>query len=358
MAALAVPSLTFLGMLLGAEGLVRLTLRPIESLDVFITASEPRARLTDRRNVRIYEGDPLLFWRLRPHLDDALWDLNLVRTNGQHLRYDRPVGPKPPGTYRIVCVGDSVTFGYRVPLVFPQRPEEYQPLWRSYPVLLEQALQAANPGRRLEVIPLAVPGYSSYQGLAWFRRDIGWLQPDLVTACFGWNDICRRAVSDRDAMRTDRLSVLARDLTARSQALLRLRRRLDSLRARPAAVPPGQGALRVSREEYVANLLALAELAQSQGARVALLGPVYRDRVSYPAEADDIGAHRAALKSAAQGAGIPYLEIPELTEIAHPENDRLFGEHIHPNHLGHRLMAERLGAFLAQQGLLGNLRAP
>lgn len=342
------------------EGAVRLTLPPLESLDFFVTAPEQQAQFLDRRQVRIYEGDPLLLWRLRPNLRDALWDLNLVSTNAQHLRYDRPVGPKPPGTYRILCVGDSVTFGYRVPLVFPKRPREYEPSRRSYPSALEQALRAANPGRAIEVIPLAVPGYSSHQGLAWLRRDIGWLQPDLVIACFGWNDISRRAASDRDAMSTDRLSVLARELVARSQALLHLRRWLDARRAaKPPATPSRNlGVMRVPREVYVANLMAMAGLARSRGARVTLLGPAYRDPVSYPAEAVDIGAHRAALKGAAQGAGIPYLEIPELTESHYPENDRLFGEHIHPNHRGHRLIAERLGAFLARQGLLGDLHPP
>ena len=339
---------------------MRLTLPLLESLDFFITASEQQAQFVDRRRVRIYEGDPLLLWRLRPNLRDALWDLNLVSTNAQHLRYDRPVGPKPSGTYRILCVGDSVTFGYRVPLVFPKRPREYEPSRRSYPALLEQALRAASPGRAIEVIPLAVPGYSSHQGLAWLRRDIGWLQPDLVIACFGWNDISRRAVSDRDAMRTDRLSVLARDLVARSQALLHFRRWLDARRAAKPAEAPSRniGVMRVSREAYLDNLMAVAALARSRGARVALLGPVYRDRVSYPPEAVDIGAHRAALKSAAQGARIPYLEIPELTESHYPENERLFGEHIHPNHRGHRLIAERLGAFLGREGLLGDLRPP
>jgi len=55
---------------------------------------------------------------------------------------------------------------------------------------------------------------------------------------------------------------------------------------------------------------------------------------------------------------VSYLEIPELTEDHYPENDRLFEEHIHPNHRGHRLMAERLLRFLATEKLLRDLRAP
>jgi hypothetical protein len=61
-----VPNVLFLGLLFGAEGIVRLTLPPIEAPDFFVTASEQRAQFVDRRRIRIYEGDPLLLWRLRP----------------------------------------------------------------------------------------------------------------------------------------------------------------------------------------------------------------------------------------------------------------------------------------------------
>jgi hypothetical protein len=57
-------------------------------------------------------------------------------------------------------------------------------------------------------------------------------------------------------------------------------------------------------------------------------------------------------------AGVPYLEIPELTETHYPENDRLFGEPIHPNQRGHRLMAARLLKFLASEGMLWDLSGP
>jgi phospholipase/lecithinase/hemolysin len=69
-----------------------------------------------------------------------------------------------------------------------------------------------------------------------------------------------------------------------------------------------------------------------------------------------MAGHRNALRVAADTERIAYLEIPELTEDHGPENRRLFEEHIHPNHQGHRLMAERLLAFLAEHGRLGDLR--
>src|SRR5262245_25643262 len=175
-----VPYAAFALALAGVEGAVRATRPRLLPLDFFVTAPEQQAQLRDARRLRIFEGDPLLFWRLAPGLREVVWDQTPVTTNAQGLRYDHDVGAKPPGAFRILCFGDSVTFGFRVPLVFLKRPQERDPAWQPYNVRLEKALRAANPGRVVEVIPLAVPGYSSHQGLAWMRRDLARYRPDAV----------------------------------------------------------------------------------------------------------------------------------------------------------------------------------
>jgi lysophospholipase L1-like esterase len=357
-ASLILPSLLFALVLAGVEAGVRLFLPPLESLDVFVTNPEQQAQFVDQNEVRIFEGDPLLFWRVRPNLHHVIWKATPVTTNAQGLRYPSPVGRKGRGVFRIVCLGDSVTFGFGVPRVLPGRAGPDPPR-RPYTDLLEQWLRAANPGRAIEVVPLACPGYSSYQGLAWLHRDIGWLEPDLVTALFGWNDISHRNVEDAVAMPTSWPSVAARSLASRSQALLHLRRWLGGqafFRRGPAE--GWRIAMRVPRDEYVANLLAIAHLAREHGARVALLGPVYRDRHSAPPEGDDIAEDRRALAAAADREGIPYVEFPELTEDAWPENRRLFSEHIHPDGRGHDLLAQQLLRFLRAWRLLDGLAIP
>jgi lysophospholipase L1-like esterase len=352
---LAVPFFVFFSVLALVELTVRLTLPHVSSLDLFVVSPRQQAQFVDAAHVRIFEGDPLVFWRVMPNLHDVLWDATRVTTNAQGLRYDHPVGRKAPGTFRIVCVGDSVTFGYRVPRVYLRRPRE-NPEWLPYPALLERWLCAANPARKVEVIPLATPGYSSHQGLAWLRRDIGWLQPDVVTVCFGWNDIDLRAGSDAQTMKTDWLSVTARRLVSRSQALMHASAWLRARRA-TAGVRPDT-VRRVSPERFVDNEIAMSRLARSHGAAAVLIGAVYRDRVAHPPEGDLIGADRAALREAASEGGIPYLEVKELTEDAYPGNTRLFEEHIHPNHRGHRLLALALLAFLRDRGLLDGLAVP
>jgi lysophospholipase L1-like esterase len=355
---LSVPYVLFFALLGIVELGVRWRRPYLSSLDAFVSAPEQQAQFVDRERVRVFEGDPLLFWRLQPNLRDVVWDMTPVTTNSRGLRYDREVGAKAAGTVRILCVGDSVTFGFRVPMVFAKRPDERHPDWLPYPARLEKALRAANPGREIEVIPLAVPGYSSHQGLAWLRRDIARLRPDVVTLLFGWNDIGFRPAPDREAMATGALSVAARSLLARSQALLYLWRRAH--RPPPSTAVSAMRAQfpRVSREEFVANHRAMVALARRHGARVVVIGPVYRDRVEYPTEAVLIASHRAALREAMQLDGVPYLEVAELTEGAYPDNLPLFLEHIHPNHKGHRLLADALLAHWAGQGLPGGLRVP
>jgi lysophospholipase L1-like esterase len=354
--AIAGPSLLLLLALGLAEMLFRLLLAPVAPLEVFVRDPHQRMGFTDRRRVGIFEFDPELFWRLRPGLGDTIWDFTRLSTNAQGLRHATSLGAKAEGTFRVLCVGDSVTFGYRVPVVWAEHPDRFDRNARPYPMLLEARLREANPGRDVEVVALAVPGYSSYQGRLWLAREIERLRPDLVTTLFGWNDVNQRSAPDSQVMAAGWARVRLRALAASSQALLHAAVAIQGGTAPRTA--SGRGALRVERHEFVANHLAMHELATGVGAGFVGLGSVYRDALGNPEETARLAGHRAALREALSARGIPYLEVPELTEAGHPGNQALFGEPIHPNAEGHRLLAERLGAFLAQRKLLAGLRWP
>jgi lysophospholipase L1-like esterase len=221
---------------------------------------------------------------------------------------------------------------------------------------MEAWLRAANPGRAVEVLPLAVPGYSSHQGRAWLARDLRAYAPDVVILLFGWNDISLRARSDDESMPTGAVQVLARGLVSRSQALMHAWRWVhppSAARAAPTGAVP-----RVGRQRFVENHLHMAALARGSGAAVVVVGPVFRDAVEHPDEAARMRDYRAALRQAMQAHGIAYLEVAELTEAAWPANEKLFLEHIHPSHAGHRVLARALLSFLAARGLLGGLTVP
>ena len=356
-AALALPGLFTLALLLLAEGVVRLTLSRVDSLDVFVRLPLMRSDLADRNKAGIFEGDPLLFWRLKRNLKDVVWDYTVVSTNADGLRAERPLGTKAAGSVRILCLGDSVTFGFRVPLVFPSAPNSYDRSEAPYPALLDRWLKLANPGRAVEVVNMGVPGYSSRQALAWLRRDITRLQPDLVTICVGWNDVSPRERPDRVSMPMGAGHVLARQVVGSSQLLLRaslaamgVGRWLPRSRSSEVLAP------RVTDTEFVGNVIAAARVARAHDAEVVVLAPIFGGGPTPSTEMSLVRIYRAELGLAATREGIAFLEVPELTEAAFPQNAAYFPvEAIHPGSKGHRLLARALLRRLEEEGMLRSL---
>jgi lysophospholipase L1-like esterase len=336
-----------------AEYAVRARYPYVSALAVLVPSKDVLESMTGRTSV--FAPDARCCWRLRPDLKAAVWDFTLVSTNHQGLRLDEEVPPKVPGGIRVVCAGDSVTFGYRVPVYFPESPGSYEPGQVAYFRLLKEALARANPGRPVHVVPLAVPGYSTVQGLRQQQRELARYQPDLVTLLYGWNDISVRDVADVDAMPDDWPHYLAREALVHSQLLTHLALHFRRSEPPPVATEPPP---RVSRETYVANMLAMAQLATSLGARVIIIAPVYGDKTSLPGEWPRMHSWRDALGKAAENAKIPYLLIPELTEAWSPGNESFFGEVIHPSYLGHQLITERLLKFIRERGLLPGVKVP
>jgi len=83
---------------------------------------------------------------------------------------------KPPNTFRIIVLGDSVTFGHGT-------LDE-----TTYPYLLEQQLRKWRPDVNWEVWNLGVPGYNTGQELAYLEEIGPRAQPDLVIVGFYPND--------------------------------------------------------------------------------------------------------------------------------------------------------------------------
>jgi lysophospholipase L1-like esterase len=365
----AILYLGFLLLLAAVEIGTRLTMPHISSLSLFVVTTQQKAQVADEKQSGIFEGDPLLLWRLKPNLDHAVWDFTVLSTNSKHLRSEQvgeTVGPKQPGTTRIVCLGDSVTFGFRVPVVWPERPTEYDPAWLPFPMLLEKELRAANPAypdRKIEVVTMAVPGYTSHQGLAWLRRDIDELQPDLLIASFGWNDASFSDVPDREAIRTNWYAVAVRWLIDHSQAFAHATHWLRAKEAKArqqkqTGQPVVRPGARVSQQEYLSNMVAIQDLARRHGASVIVIAAPYRDNDPNAPEADLMLQYRVALGTTMRQRGVPFVELRELTPEASPSNEGWFGERIHPNHMGHRLMASELLKVISATHALKELKIP
>lgn len=157
-----------------------------------------RWRWDDRRGTPgFYISDPELGQRLAPNYDG--WFAGVpVRINSFGFRDTRDYAlAKGPNTFRILVLGDSVTFGHGA-------------VWAAtYPYLLEQRLKRWRPDIDWQVWNLGVPGYNTVQELKYLQRVGPRYAPDLVIVGFYENDL-----SDNDVATT---ATLRRRLTSAVQ---------------------------------------------------------------------------------------------------------------------------------------------
>lgn len=103
----------------------------------------------------------------------------------QGMRGAEVAKAKPEGVRRILCLGDSRTFGYCV------KEDE------TYVAQLERTWNQSHPETPVEVLNAGVHGYSSFQGLRYLEKSGLDYDPDVVTVAFGFND--RRYAPDAES---------------------------------------------------------------------------------------------------------------------------------------------------------------
>lgn len=136
-----------------------------------------RAHWNDRKGVPgFFLSDPVRIQRLAPGYTG--WFAGVpVTINQLGLRDTREYSlAKSPRTFRILVLGDSVTFGHG---------SVYE---HSYPYLLEQRLRAWRSDVDWQVWNAAVPGYNTSQELAQLLDEGPRFRPDLVIVGFFEND--------------------------------------------------------------------------------------------------------------------------------------------------------------------------
>ncbi len=154
------------------------------SLLVSIGVVEVALRLVDPLGISYYElagnyvrdklADDQLIFRHRPSWETRYGDV-LVTYNERGLR-DRPILPKADDEYRILALGDSVTFGWGVDQD------------KTFAARLESLLQS-RLHRTVRVINSGVGGYNTVQEVTYFKQEGIDLQPDLVLLTYVQNDI-------------------------------------------------------------------------------------------------------------------------------------------------------------------------
>jgi hypothetical protein len=165
-------------------GWLRLLTVSVPALAVAVLAAALVAEVWVRASWDVRNGQPGFF------LSDAVRGQRLaagydgwfagvkVHTNSLELRDPREYDlAKGPNTFRILVLGDSVTFGHG---------SVYE---HTYPYLAEQRLKAWRPDVDWQIWNAAVPGYNTSQELAQLLEVGDRFKPDLVVVGFFDNDL-------------------------------------------------------------------------------------------------------------------------------------------------------------------------
>ncbi len=248
--------------------------------------------------------------------------------NSQGLRdYEIPI-EKPAGETRVLCLGDSFTWGQMVALD------------ETYAKCLERDLRASMPGRAVTVINSGRLGWNTADEFEWFVRQGVQYEPDIVVVGFCLND------AEGDHYTLARLlpeSVEQR--FAWSYFYFFLKYRVHLLKVKLGLTP--------GYTEYILSLYApdsfawkkskralrmIADTARERGARVLVaVFPIVSEWETYPFTP----VHEEVM-AFCESRGIPAIDVlgSFRTSPLRWEKLRVGPADRHPSAAGHRIIAD------------------
>lgn len=283
------------------------------------------------------------YWVTDPNLHDQPFSHReenttfAVSTDAGGLRAPLHEQDKRPGTFRVMTLGCSTTFGWGVDDA------------SSYPARLEQLIRA--DGRTdVEVINGGQPGYTTFQGLWLWDSVLRHYQPDVVLIGYVVQDARRAAWSDRSQAILQADARYIKDhFFYRSRLYLALRAGLGQVQIRAKERVDGseEGEYRVPPADYAANLRTFVEKVKTAGGTPVMFGfPLEREGYT--------GQHRRILAAAAEKLGVPHFD-PQARMDEASRSTELYFEHDrgHANAEGNALIARWVYDFLLQENLTG-----
>lgn len=119
----------------------------------------------------VADADPELVFTFRPGYRGQMF-ATPVAINSLGIRDEEEPQAKAPNEFRLLMLGDSVTYGLGVPLE------------KTFTKVLERLLAEADSSRRYRACNAGVPAYNTGQEYRWLTRLVEPLQPDLVVLNF------------------------------------------------------------------------------------------------------------------------------------------------------------------------------
>lgn len=309
----------------------------------------PRATLAERYDK--FRPDDDLTWSLAPGWTGFELNDVPVRTNTFGCRGPEPRAPRPPDVPRLLFLGDSVTYGHLL-------PED-----ATIPNRLASAL-ATMHGTPAEVVNAGVPGYSTFQEAASFRRLQPQLAPDIVLLGFCLNDVTERYES-MAAWGGSRFFMMNVDTTAGMGPVARLWHatairnatwaflraagtRGEGVRLSQLWSEPDAAHVRRAWDTVFGEIDSLADDVRAARARFAV--------VIFPCESQcsDAASPRApqdALLAHLQERGIPALDLLPPLLARRTESKSLFLDATHFTPHGAQVVAAEIARFVDANGL-------
>ena len=296
----------------------------------------------------LYVVDPDVGKRMRPGWKGDEFGAP-VEINSKGLRDRELPYEKPPGTFRILALGDSWTFGFRM-----QEPDAYP---RQLERILREHASARGDARQIEVINAGVIGYSTDQEAAYLRVE-GWkYQPDLVLVnYYPVNDTHNKLYSYQRRAQLRALHPFLLELyEAPKHLYLRqfwkgvrrtLKERFRVARAggdEKAAHRDWTGGYQQGARGWEAVVTALADIgAQARERHVPVLLvllPDTQDLTRY--HESDHPKIEPMLAAAVSAAGLDYFDLEAtFAPYAGREDEVRFGKLRHPNARGYGIIAD------------------
>ncbi len=332
-----------------------------------------------------WECDPLLHFRMNHTLRVKRQALNSLGMRGPML--------DSSARYRVIALGDSVTFGYISGVQF------FVDL--PYAVRLQALADQRNGRGVLSVLNAGVCGYNTYHGIMLLRTTLHNIAADLIVVQYGWNDLLSTAgFSGSNAFRepASRLARAGEDLLLRTALYpfaIRLKLELDRwLRERSGSgssdatslwEPMAHWTPNVAPADYEHNLRRIVELARARGAEVWLATSAdafTTDEFRGQEDAYDVSAggqlkilqlggirshaqlaeiharYNAIVRRVGAELAIPVVDVEEAFRAHRPEHLFTSFDAVHPTDAGHAIEADLLYARLAATGVLVPARSP
>ena len=337
---------------MGLPFIKKLTFRILISLfsiAIFLALSEAVLRLAgiSPRNENLYfllnpelsypkffNRDHYLFWKFRPNqiIKSDFFVEGEYRISSFGLRNQEFSREKPDGVFRIICLGNSNTFGWK------QAEKD------AYPQQLQELFGRNPSGLKIEVINAGITGYSSYQGKLFLKNYILKLKPDLVLVNYGWNDLlpAKFGIEDKSQRMPPQWILDIQNILSKTTLYQILKSfwvgRFSYRQEKKAGVS------RVSLEDFQSNLLEIGEICKQDRVSVlfltnpiAYLGPGKISRV-HPVNQ----AYNDVIRSLGQNQPYQVLDITALFLNREDLYDHGRIDYIHYNSAGHKLIAQVL----------------